>query len=695
MPGRTMMFKMDEIFLLLWRRKLLIATVAGMTAIVFLAGSFAVTPLYRSEASVVVRLEGGQVPDPERSFNSEAISDAAITTEKEVLSADGLLSRVADSVLFPPGAESSLMGTVMNTVTGWLGWTQPDTDRIRAARRLNVIVHAVKYGSNPKSSVINISATTFDPQFSADIVNAITKIYLADRLAAQSSVARNAITQLRERLSETQLEIATTETGVSKMLQRPDLLQQSTIPNTMQELALVGQRLETLKADLAARRSAYDEGLKTVKEANGDSVRLMELLDQGGNTTANLRQQLLKSQSEMAVLLGYGYKPTQPNVVAVDREIQQEKIAIGAEADSIIRQRQQALATSEQTTNAVQQQYDNLQERLSKTSASSLVLTREQDNLNSLRIIANSIKEKIITLAAQPVDPAARVISMGVVPLRSVFPDKFLFTVTGLLLGGMSSMLLLIWRNQSETNRLSPVDEAQYLLGPFLGSLPVLGRSSMASLSASWTAAMNGVAIQIEKVMEKQNLKVITVTSGWADEGKTTVASILAATLAECDKRVLLVNCDLHRPYEGPLTRLNTIINARDDATVGTVRVHESGAHVLEFTANKGMSPLQFLRSNEFRRTIAAARSKYDVVLCDTPPVLAVPDTILVAKQSDAVLLVAEHGRTEQAEAAEITRRIDGTPVCGIVVTKAKGLSASFTSYAGYDIPTRRLLGAR
>jgi Mrp family chromosome partitioning ATPase len=81
------------------------------------------------------------------------------------------------------------------------------------------------------------------------------------------------------------------------------------------------------------------------------------------------------------------------------------------------------------------------------------------------------------------------------------------------------------------------------------------------------------------------------------------------------------------------------------------------------------------------------ARAAYDIVLCDAPPVLAVPDPLRVAKHSGGVLLVAEHEHIgDRAEADGIARRIElsGKPICGIIVTKTSGESAGYAAHTGY-----------
>jgi uncharacterized protein involved in exopolysaccharide biosynthesis/Mrp family chromosome partitioning ATPase len=706
---------LHEILLLLWGRKLTICLAALVGGAAFASLAFALPRLYRSEAEVVIRGETSVVPDPERAFNAAAINDALVRTEKEVLSAEGLLAAVASRVRFPPdldppvSAAGRLAAFLRDTlparvVANWgldrlLGsFAEPNSPKALKELRLEAIRRAVSLSSEKDSSVIMISATTPDPQFSADIVNALAETYMADRLAAQSSVARNAEAGLRRRLEQTQTQMAAAEERVASLLQQPALVEEADVPGGLRDLALVSSRLAAAKSDLAARRAEDAEIQKMQATARGDPVRLVDVLDQGGlgSTSSYLRQRYLDRQQELAnLVLRYG--PEHPSVLAVERQIEKLRAGFNAEAQRLIRRRKADVAAAEQTVDALSKQYAELERRGSRRSASSLALAREREQLDSLRGIANKINDQILALLAQPSDPNARIISDGRVPLRPVFPNKTLFAVAGAALASLCVMLFSLGRAYRNSLRPSPVEGAQFLTGPFLGAFPrvnsrllapkVLFDKPLGKARGMTAATFYGIALQVEDLIARQGIKVLTITSGRPNEGKTTVASVLAVTLASFGKRVLLVNCDLHRRPSDGLTRTVANWRAVHDIMPSAWMHGSTGVHVLDLASKMADSPLYYLRSAEFLAILERARAAYDIVLCDTPPLLAVPDPLLVAKHSDGVLLVAEHEHIgDRAEADEISRRIalTGKPICGIIVTKTSGQGAGYASYTGY-----------
>jgi capsular exopolysaccharide synthesis family protein len=141
----------------------------------------------------------------------------------------------------------------------------------------------------------------------------------------------------------------------------------------------------------------------------------------------------------------------------------------------------------------------------------------------------------------------------------------------------------------------------------------------------------------------------LVVTSASPREGKTTVTVSLAISLAQSGKRVLLVDTDLRKP------RIHRAFNLGNAIGVTNVLVGEATVEkAIQKTEIAGIdvlasgpvppNPAELLHTPAFAELIAAARSRHDIVLFDSPPLGAVTDAAIVAPQVDGVLLVV-HGR--------------------------------------------------
>jgi capsular exopolysaccharide synthesis family protein len=186
-------------------------------------------------------------------------------------------------------------------------------------------------------------------------------------------------------------------------------------------------------------------------------------------------------------------------------------------------------------------------------------------------------------------------------------------------------------------------------------------------------------------------LRTLLVTSPGASEGKSTVCANLAVTFAQQHMRVLLVDCDMRR------SRLHTLFGA--DRTPGLTEVlarqgtleeairptQVDGLHILPAgTLVPNISEL--LGGAGMRAVLAELSSRYDLVVVDTPPVLAAADAEILGVQTDAVLMVVRAGQTDRqpAQYAVQQLRAIGARVVGAVLNDPDEKVADYGRYTYY-----------
>lgn len=182
----------------------------------------------------------------------------------------------------------------------------------------------------------------------------------------------------------------------------------------------------------------------------------------------------------------------------------------------------------------------------------------------------------------------------------------------------------------------------------------------------------------VEYHARKRNQKVIMVTSVGENEGKSTVAANLALSMAEKNRRVLLLDCDfrkpsLHKIFEtnvGKEQLLSTyLLQESPDASPSFTEIKKYGITV-GFSQYSGQSITSLLNSGSLPRLLETLRSQYDYVIMDTPPMLAAADTETIAAMCDTAVLVA---RADFMPTPSINEGLDrlrrsAPNVCGFVL---------------------------
>ena len=188
--------------------------------------------------------------------------------------------------------------------------------------------------------------------------------------------------------------------------------------------------------------------------------------------------------------------------------------------------------------------------------------------------------------------------------------------------------------------------------------------------------------------------KVILITSATEDEGKSTVSMNLAAVFAQSNSRVLLVEADMRHPgltrrfgYERVGgTGLSSMLSGVDYQNVPTIEAFAELPRLRVLPAGPMPPyPAELLGSDRMHELVQGWRGMYDVVIIDSPPLLAVADSQILARESDLTILVARHGLSTKKSLERAYRKLvaDEEKV-SVVLNGVSRDSVSYGEYYGY-----------
>jgi capsular exopolysaccharide synthesis family protein len=309
-------------------------------------------------------------------------------------------------------------------------------------------------------------------------------------------------------------------------------------------------------------------------------------------------------------------------------------------------------------------------------------LLREQKGVEDVMTqVQGRLKEAEITAAVQ--DSTATVLDRAELPGGSLGTSKPAIFAVALFAGLLIGVLVAFLRDWLDTTVHDERDVSTIVRAPVIGIIPQLrsdtrasayralvsGDSPKAQASLRKAAAGGGetqtmaaeayraLRTNLSYVNPSKPPRVIVVTSALPGDGKTTSSSNLAVTLAQQNKRVLLIDAETRRGNLHTLFGIKAtpgffdLVYGRATPTECIHHVELEGAGHLDVLPSGGVpshNAADLLVASRLAPFFEKLRTQYDYVLLDTPPLNLFTDAALIGAHADATLLVARADRTER-----------------------------------------------
>jgi polysaccharide biosynthesis transport protein len=570
-----------------------------------------------------------------------------------------------------------------------------------------------------RDGTVTVTATAFSPRVAVDLANTYVEVLLSRSSAFARQQARGTrelleslLTQAKNSQAEAEDRLRRFTGGSGTGIKLPDEFRMD-----MQRLGALESELSDVQinVEIAQQRLAYLRGDKRGGQPGIDPA------------TQQLRERIVQLEGKLAALQEK-YTAQHPLVLATRTEIQDvhERLKASlqphqnprpagvaslrpAEATHLSKQ----MADLEVQLLGLQAKEQTLQQRISRTKRSmASVGAREGEYVGLARAVetqsklANMLSEKLTAarMSEQTQIRGIQVIDLASLPKHPSAKQPIKLLLVGLF-GGLGLGIAAAVAREYSIQVIETEHQAATATGlPVLGSIPLAPtRPSPAGTAEGPTIfvathdphslpadSCRAIRVAIDCQALDRPIKTLLVTSPGINEGKSTVITNLALAFAESGRRVLLIDADLRRPSlhralsipnEGGLADL---LQKDGEWPEGFHRV----APRLEVLPSgiKPPNPGSLLSSRNMAKLLELARERADLVLIDTPPVLAVTDCLPLSAQVDGVLLVTRFGATRRrnsVRAKEVLQKV-GAQIVGVVVN---GLSPRETrrQYAEYE----------
>jgi len=682
---------------------LIVALLAGVIV-------FALTPVYRGTATVLIEANKNKVVSIEDVYSGIGQSREYFQTQVEIIKSREVAIRTIQVLKLWDYPEFDPRSKEKNIWQEWLeklgisdelegkDWTDNAlADAIFLKFNKQLSIESVRL-----SQLVKISFESNSPALAALVANTVASTYIENDLDARYKMTKQASGWLQERLSSLKTKLDESERNLQNYREKAGIVDVKSAAQSGagKQIEEVTQRLVETRLRRAEAENAYNQ-IKSVGK-NGDYSSLPAVV-RNSNVSDALKAQADAERNMSEVAQRYGFE--HPKYVAAEATLKSARENVKRQVESVVgsvtREYEVAVGTEralEGTLNSARGSIQNLNRKEFELG----VLEREVDsNRQIYDMFMTRAKETNVSGDLQ--SAVARVVDGAVVPNKPVKPQKpqviGIAFVLGLFIGVLVSLLLDRLDNTIKTTE----DVEAKLKAPLLTTLPLLDKGDTDRVASARLFLDNPKSIYSEAIRTARTgvllsaidlpNRILLVTSSLPGEGKTTFSINLALAHAQT-KRTLLIDADMRRPAITKGLDLAPGAKGLSELVAGTAVLDDclqavpgSSLSVLG-SGRIPPNPLELLLSQKFKSTLDELAAIFDIIVIDSPPVELVSDALVISAHATGVIYAVKAADTPYQLARkglQRIRRAEGE-IMGVVLNRFdfKQAEKYYGEYSGY-----------
>jgi succinoglycan biosynthesis transport protein ExoP len=555
-----------------------------------------------------------------------------------------------------------------------------------------------------KTDLIRISCSTRNAQLSANIINKLVDEYRNRSFKSRQDATDRAAQFFSAKLDTLKQQVETSQEQMLDLQKRLGVLgfdpTHNQITSTLDDLSKAAGTAELARIAAETRYNV----LSTMDPS---------ILDQAGNAYApsgvnQIRTQLNAAESQLA-LLNATLGPKNPKEQGIRDQIAELNHQLTVEENRILSSTKQAYLAAQAQENQTNAVLTSTKADAYKLRDDLLKYTLQARDYEENRILYEGLRTRLNTAGVEAglesteidiVDQAYPPLSPTLKSKSTIFIiDTFVMLVLGIILAFLLESLDTGLRSVAEIEAVSGLPSMALIprarrtvsddsnLSPAMRNL-----TTLASPKSQFSEAFRALRTSLLLSVAGGEPKVILLTSATPSEGKTTVSINLACVLAQRNVKVLLIDADLRRPTVHHRFGLNGKIGLTSVLT-GSVSLRDAIQTIPEIPQLDVLVsgpvppfPTEMLSSETMQALLEQCKGIYTHIVMDSPPLLSVTDSVVLARDADAVVMIVRHGKSSKhamRRARDLLIR-SGAPVTGIVLNAVDLNSPEYYAYYGY-----------
>jgi capsular exopolysaccharide synthesis family protein len=691
----------------LHKRWQIVAAVGGGIFAVVLLVTMLSTPIYDGTAKVII--ERVEVDNLSGNNRVQPQDPEFYSTQFQLIRSHTVARRVVDILGLETGIAArempenpSRFSSVLQSIRGWFPRSSPTVEKDgepadpnawtasdKVARQLlkNIRVRPIQ-----GSRITEVTYSSPNPEFAALIANTFVQAYLEKSLEMKMDATHLSLNWLTPKADAELKKLQASEKRLQTYMEQNNLVtmeERSTIiPEALTQL---GRELISAESRTKEHKLLYDK----VRAVAGDLNAAENVLavSEGGALEV-LRAQILQAeQLNMELSSKYGARHPMMLKAVADLNILKEKRRqeINRIIQKIRNQYELALANENSIRNQLNQT-KSMALGLNEKYVGYSVLKREIDTNRQLYdALLTKIKDQSVSGERQPVNIS--IVETAKVPQSPVRPVVTLNLLLGLLLGLFGGIGVAFFVDHQDLRIKAAEDVADILKIPALGSITfnrvagnmkeIVRTAPRSEFTENYNALRTTLLLSAADIPPRH----ILISSSIAGEGKTTTATNLALTMAKAGSKVLLIDADLRKPT------LHKVFKLHNQVGLSSYLAGSSDKSILNKGSHENLviipagpipsNPYELLNSNRMATLLDNLAKEFDVIICDSPPILSVADARVLCRFFDGMIVVARAGLTTYPmvkKSIRMVKEVKGE-ILGILVNAVQTRDLEYYGY--------------
>lgn len=680
----------------LLKRRWTVVSIALIVLTITAIVSFKMRPVYRATARVQVDTETPLIQSIEELYQKSDADDTFVQTQIQILKSENLAWRtiqqlgMTDSLIKPDKLQAI-----------------PESQRkihLLDQFKRNLVVELT-----PKTRMLSVSYEASNPQLAAQVATSLVNNYIDYSFRLKYEATRQASAWMEQQLDELKAKVESSQQALVAYEQENQIANTGEKQNVQEQmLSDLGRELSVAESDRVQKESLYRETQANPKQtaflAHNDLLQKME------ERAAELQGQYAETVAQ--------YGPKYPKALRIQDQIDDIHAQIEREQqrvnDRIKKDYQTAVAREKLATAAMAAQRDKVGKQNQLLVQHNILQREFESNQQLYQSLLQRLKNATVSAGLQSTN--IHLVDAALPPTEPIRPRKTLNLGLGLLAGIVLGVMGAFVQEGLDHSIRSAEEVENLLFVPTLAVIPLerstdpdrkmlrlprtsaVGSSSEVALTISekpqsvLSEAYRALRTSVLLSLSPNPPKTILVTSSQSGEGKTATASNLAQSMAQRKGKVLLIDCDLRK---GGVARL---LDAPTDKGLSTVLEGGCTAEqaLYQYPKNSNLwilpagptppNPAELVGSDTMAVVLSELASKFDHIIIDSPPVLAVTDATILSGIVDGVVLVVESGRTHRMGLMRTRAILEnaGARILGSVLNKLDMREEGYYGYYGY-----------